>query len=537
MGASRLGAVGLLSLVVVCSGLRAIPPPPSTPAAPMAHSVQASRALAGRIDELVAASWATRGVMPTAPADDAEFLRRIYLDLAGRIPRVWETREFLDDPKPDKRERLVSRLLEGPDYVRHFTNVWRATLVPEANNQQLRFFLPGFQIWLQRRLQDNVGYDRMVREILALPVANNQQMQRQGFDPRAATPLAFYQASELKPENLAASTSRLFLGVKLECAQCHDHPFARWSRKQFWELAAFFSGVRSQNGPFGGLQENADRREIKIGGTDKVVKARLLDGTEPTWKQGVSARITLANWITTAENPFFARTAVNRVWAQFFGIGLIDPVDELGDKNPPSHPELLDELAHEFAAHQFDLRFLIRAIAMSRTYQLTSAGPPMSPGERRLFTRMAVKGLSPEQLFDSLAQATGYRGPRQGDQRFVFGVDSSPRAEFLTRFAAQDKRTEPQTSILQALLLMNGKFVADATSVDRSELLAGVLDAPFLKGPVERTEALYLATLSRRPRPDELSRLTKYVESRDTKSAFADVFWSLLNSSEFMFNH
>jgi hypothetical protein len=503
----------------------------------MVHSVEAARALAGRIDQFVSAAWVTRGVAPTAPADDAEFLRRIYLDVAGRIPRVWEAREFLDDPKPNKRERLIGRLLEGPDYVRHFSNVWRATFVPESSNQQLRFFLPGFQTWLQQQLQENVGYDGMAREILALPVARNQPMQRPGLDRRAATPVAFYQAGEFKPENLAASTSRLFLGVKLECAQCHDHPFARWSRKQFWELAAFYSGVKSQNGPFATLQENPDRREIKIGGTDKVVKARLLDGTEPTWKEGVSARITLANWITTVDNPFFARTAVNRIWAQFFGIGLIDPVDEAGDQNPPSHPELLDELAREFAAKQFDLRFLIRAITMSRTYQLTSAGPPMSPGEGRLFTRMAVKGLSPEQLFDSLALATGYRGPRQGDVPSGSAVDSSPRAEFLTKFAAQDKRTEPHTTILQALLLMNGKFMADATSVDRSELLAGVLEAPFLKGSVERTEALYLATLSRRPRPEELARLTKYVESRDGKSALADVFWSLLNSSEFMFNH
>ncbi len=298
------------------------------------------------------------------------------------------------------------------------------------------------------------------------------------------SPAAFYQATELKPENLAAKTSRLFLGVKLECAQCHDHPFARWSRKQFWEYAAFFSGLKGQNGFFGQIQEAADRREIKIAGTDKTVQARLLDGSQPAWKTGVSTRITLANWITTSENPFFARAAVNRLWAQFFGIGLVDPVDESGDKNPPSHPELLDELTQQFVAHQFDLKFLIRAITVSRTYQLTSVGVSSSPEERRLYTRMAIKGLTPEQLFDSLAQATGYRESSRVSQPGFFGLgEPSPRNEFLTRFASQDKRTEPQTSILQALLLMNGKFVTDATSVNRSELLAGILDAPFLKDP------------------------------------------------------
>ena len=539
MNPYRLGAVGLLSVAVASTVLYAVPPPSSKSSQRLLESARDAPLLAARIDQLIAERWAARRVVPSPPADDAEFLRRVSLDLAGKIPRVWEVREFLEDPRPDKRERLVGQLLDGPHYVRHFTNVWRALLVPDANDQQARFFIPSLENWLRQRLQDNVGYDRLVRDILTLPLATTAgQPGFVRFNQGQPSPAAFYQATELKPENLAAKTSRLFLGVKLECAQCHDHPFARWSRKQFWEYAAFFSGLKGQNGFFGQIQEAADRREIKIAGTDKTVQARLLDGSQPAWKTGVSTRITLANWITTSENPFFARAAVNRLWAQFFGIGLVDPVDESGDKNPPSHPELLDELTQQFVAHQFDLKFLIRAITVSRTYQLTSVGVSSSPEERRLYTRMAIKGLTPEQLFDSLAQATGYRESSRVSQPGFFGLgEPSPRNEFLTRFASQDKRTEPQTSILQALLLMNGKFVTDATSVNRSELLAGILDAPFLKDPAQRIEAFHLAAFSRKPRPDEMTRLVRYLEGKDQKTSLADIYWSLLNSSEFILNH
>src|SRR5439155_10157387 len=303
------------------------------------------------------------------------------------------------------------------------------------------------------------------------------------------------------------------------------------------EYAAFFSGLQgSNNNVFDPVKEVADRREIKIPGTDKTVQARLLDGTEPAWNPGTITRSTLADWVTDAKNPFFARTAANRLWAHFFGIGLLEPVDEPGEDNPPSHPELLDELARQLAAHQFDLKFLIRAIISSRTYQLTSAVTDPSQKDPRLFARMAVKGLSPEQLFDSLAQATGYRETAVASRQFG-RPGMTPRAGFLARFANQDKRTEQQTSILQALLLMNGNFVADATSIDRSEVLAATIAAPFLKDPSERIEALYLATLSRKPQADELARLVGYVAEADSNKALGDIFWSLLNSSEFLLNH
>lgn len=499
--------------------------------------------LAENIDRLIAVEWQRHNAKPAPMADDAEFCRRVYLDIAGRIPRVSETLEFLEDKDPNKRAKLVERLLDGPGYVANFTNVWRALMVPQAaNNQQLQFLVPQFENWLRKQLRDNTAYDVLVREMLTQPVG---QGGARGFQPNPGnvSPVAFFQANENKPENLAASTSRLFLGVKLECAQCHDHPFqADLKKKKFWEYAAFFAGIqtRGMGGAFAPAQDDPKLREIKIPNSDKTVQARFLDGAEPVWNEGGNARLTLATWMTAKDNPYFARATVNKLWAHFMGIGLIEPVDEPGPDNPPSHPELLDALAQGFAANDFDLKFVIRAIVLSKTYQLSSTATDDSQDEVRLFARAHIKGLSPEQFFDSLALATGYREQVNPQQRGFFGQNNA-RTEFLQKFANhQDKKTEVQTSILQALALMNGKFIADATSLERSETLAAIVEFPNFT-TADRIEKLYLATLSRKPRPHELERLVKYVDKggavNNPKTALADVFWALLNSSEFILNH
>lgn len=500
-------------------------------------------ALAAHIDKHIEAGWKAAKIQPTPIAGDAEFARRIYLDLAGRIPTVAELRAFQNDKSPNKRRQLVDRLLADRRYVTHFTNVWRALLMPEASaSVQARTLVPQFESWLRKQLVRNAGYDKMVRELLTTPLRPDAMQMAYGNSRSEDTaPLAFFLAKELKPENLAASTSRLFLGVRLECAQCHNHPFADWKRDQFWSLAAFFAGVQRQNrGDFvTPSRERMDKHEIVIPGTERVVQATFLNGKEPGFKPQVSPRQTLAEWMTAADNPYFAPATVNRMWAYFFGIGLVDPVDEMvGAEHTASHPELLAELAREFAAHKFDLKYLIRAITASKAYQLTSAAPEKFADQPQLFARRAVRGLSAEQFFDSVATATGYQEGARANARPFPPANNSPRGEFLIKFANQsDKATEYQTSILQALTLMNGQLIADATSLERSETLAAVADAPFMDLK-ERLEALYLATLSRPPSPKELSRLTKFVETEsDQKTALSDVFWALLNSGEFMLNH
>jgi hypothetical protein len=505
------------------------------------HKLDVS-ALADRIDQIVAAKWKDVGVEPSDPADDAEFLRRVYLDLVGRIPNVSEARGFLADKAGDKRTRLIEKLMAGAGYANHFTNVWRDHLIPEARTGNRFGFLEfGFDEWLRTKFADNTHYDQMVRELLSVELYNRNQAKGDLYS-RAyqATPISYYLAKELKPENLAAGTARLFMGVKLECAQCHDHPFAKWTRQQFWMTAAFFTGIEGQNvnGDAANPKELADRHEITIPGNKQVVKAAFLDGSQPVWKDKVNSRALLAEWLTRPDNPFFARATVNRMWAHFFGHAIVDPVDDLIAENKPSHPELLEELGQQFVAHDFDFKYLIRAITTSRTYQLSSRSKSADPADPRLFARMALKGLSPEQLFDSLALATGYReeksDPNRGNDR------ASPRNEFVVRFAQTEKRTDTQTSILQALSLMNGRFVHNATTPGIGETLTAVIDAPFLD-TAGRIETLYLATLSRKPRPDELEKLTKYVGKASSKeeenTALADVFWVLLNSSEFILNH
>jgi hypothetical protein len=513
--------------------------------APAPATRAGARRLAARIDAFLAARWEKEGVQPAAPADDATFLRRLSLDVAGRIPAVSDVRRFLADRSADKRDRLIDEMLDSPAYARHFSNAWLELLAPEATaDYQRRFLLPGLDAWLRKEFTENVPYDRMVRELLTLPFGSDPR-QRQFM--RAAifrsdaepSPVGYYIAKESKPENLAASTARLFLGVRLECAQCHDHPFGRWTREQFWAQAAFFAGLRPQrNGDVANPPvEVPDRRELPIPNTERVAQARFLDGTEPQWRFKTSARTTLANWITRRDNPFFARAAVNRLWAHFFGTGFVEPVDDFHDANPPACPELLDELARQFADHGFDFKFLIRAIAHSKAYQVQSVRTGSSP---HLYECMAVKGLTPLQIYDSFVQATGYRDPDGSDPRRRFSYDGSPRCLFLSKFTYQENRTEVQTSIPQALALMNSRLAAEVTDPDKGELLAAVANAPFLdtRG---RVEALFLATLSRPPRSDEAARLVAYVDkggaTGDGKKALADVFWALLNSTEFLFNH
>jgi hypothetical protein len=234
--------------------------------------------------------------------------------------------------------------------------------------------------------------------------------------------------------------------------------------------------------------------------------------------------------VTAKNNPLFARAAVNRVWGQFFGRGIVDPVDDFHEGNNPSHPELLDELAKAFADSSFDLKFLIRSICRSKAYQRTSASTNSNQENPQLFARMAMKGLTGEQLFDSLVLATGFR-EKTGR--------GSPRDQFLTRFALTGKPAEPETSIPQALTLMNGKFINDATTVSTSPTLLAVCETPGLT-MVERIEALYIATFGRKPTEKELTRVAKYlqnVEKERMTERLGDVFWALLNSAEFRLNH
>jgi hypothetical protein len=392
-------------------------------------------------------------------------------------------------------------------------------------------FQPGFEAWLRLKFRANAPYDKLVRELLISPISADPQAPEPVLrDPTKPNALAFFAVKDAKAENLAAATARVFLGVQIECAQCHDHLFGRWERNQFWQTAAFFAGVERHGDNVFAPVSDARRREITIPNTKRTQPATFLDGTEPKWAADANPRAVLAAWVTTKENPFFAKATANRVWGHLLGRGIVDPVDDFSEANKPSHPELLDDLAKALADADFDLKFLIRAACRTKAYQRTSAKTHASQDDPRLFARMAVKGTTGEQLFDSLAVATGYREA---------GGRTTARDRFLTQFALRGHATEPETSITQALALMNGRFLNLVTSCEGSPTLVAVCETPGMTTP-ERIEALYLAALSRKPTAKERDRMVKFVADGGTDRTaehLSDVFWVLLNSAEFRLNH
>jgi hypothetical protein len=486
-------------------------------------------ALSARIDERIAAGW-VKGKVERAPAaDDAEFFRRLCLDLTGRIPSVAMVRDFLDDDRPDKRRLWADELLDGPDFAdrsaAHFANYWRAVFLAQAN-PQLAVLRGRLEDWLKKKLRANTPYDQLVRDLFTDPAAGE-----------------YYTAYEGKAENVAGSTARSFLGIRLECAQCHaDRSGGTWTQEQFWQYAAFFSRMPGYRIDGNRVQQNVEVSDapprIKVAETEKFVTAKYLDGSPLDWKAGADPRAVLADWLTRPENKWFARAAVNRVWHGFFGVGLIDPVDGLGAaENAPSHPELLDDLAKAFVEHRFDLKFLVRAIVGTKAYQRTSRQTHPSQADPRLFARMPTRGLSAEQLFDSLVEATGYVPPAENTGRYGIGPATSPRALFLAKFQTHpDQPIDTATSIQQALNLMNGSLATAAMGPDGSRILKAVADGRGT--PADQIGELFLAVLSRQPTEAEQRRLVGYVEAaKDKKAALADVFWALLNSTEFAVNH
>ncbi len=479
------------------------------------------QALAERIDRHFAARWAKANFRPADLTDDAEFQRRVTLDLIGRIPTVAEARAFQRETAPDRRRRLIDRLLDHPGYAVRFARLWGEQWMPQGD-AQFENLKPQFLDWLRERLRENAPYDRMAREVLGAPLPSLPPRVGEGEGGgRGAALRLFLQANEFKPENLAASVSRRFLGVSLECAQCHDHPSAAWKRGQFWDFAAFFAG--------GGLNVPGSRREASPRFPDGTAPNRISD--DPAARRGA-----LADWLTDGRNPYFARNAVNVLWAAFFGTSLAESLD---DENAISDPQLLDDMADAFARHDFDLKHLIRAITLSRVYQLGSAGPADAP-DPRLFARAAVRPLSGDALYDSLLTATGLDEQSLAPPSAYGQPVVPPRKAFLAFFGRGDGPAGSQRTILQALLMMNGRLTGEAVDLEQGRTLTAVAEAPFWSTP-RKVEALYLAALGRPPRPAERERLTAYVEGggprKDPKRALADVFWALLNSSEFGANH
>ncbi len=497
--------------------------------------------LAALIDRRIEAGWAEHSLSPSPPADEATFLRRVSLDLVGRIASVAETRQFLREDSAEKRRQLVRRLVHSPEHARHMARFWRRLWIPEADTQTFEELVALLEPWLVDRLVAGERYDHLVRDLLMASAGLRGESAGSGGGLRA--PPVFAAASSNSPANLAANTTRAFLGVNLGCAQCHDHPDGRWTREQFWQTAAFFAPpeVDPSN------RDAPSPPRLAIGDSGRVVEAVFLGGRIPRWSQDLerdSGRRELARWMIEPGNRYFARNGVNRLWAKFFGRGLVQPEDDLSAADTAAHARLLDELADAFTASGFDLRLLTEAIVLSRPYQLASreTGGGGGAGDADWFAAMPVRGLTGEQLYDSLRTAAGFSAER---------VDLQPerarreRESFAERFAVADPMMA-ERSIAQTLTLFNGQPVSRFTSPQQSPLLVALLDAPFLDSET-RLETLFLAALNRPPGPAERARLLDYLKQRtsadaesiaDAKSIveaerYADLLWVLFNSSEF----
>jgi Protein of unknown function (DUF1549)/Protein of unknown function (DUF1553) len=487
-----------------------------------------------RVDALLKAAWKDASVKPAPRATDAEFLRRAYLDLTGRIPRVSEARSFLDDPASDKRTRLIDTLLASPGYPSHLADVWRQILLTDTAAVDDAGTSDGFENWLRNAFAENRSYAEIARELI---LATGQ--------PTDSGPALFYTALELKPEKLAASTSRAFLGIQIQCAECHNHPFDKWTKRDFWGYAAFFARVSQQQGGRAMMANSyvRDREtgDVTLPNSREVVPARFLLGSVAKDTSNRTRRMLLAEWMTSPSNHYFARAAVNRVWAQLFGRGIVDPPDDLRDDQPARTTELLGELSDYFVHSNYDIRRLYRVLATTEAYQLASEE---ASGQRppELFAAMPLKVLTAEQLYTcvSLATCRPYDKilasvPSSGARRAM-----TNRAGFVNSFRAPSTGpTEYLAGIPQALKLLNGRLVDDATDVERSDILTA-LDVPFLTDR-ERVETLFLATLSRRPSPEVGQKFEAYVakhsEPAARRRALGNILWALLNSAEFAVNH
>jgi Protein of unknown function (DUF1553)/Protein of unknown function (DUF1549) len=500
----------------------------------------AARALAQQIDRRIGEQLGEDHVVPAGPADDAEILRRLSLDLIGRIPTAAEVQAFLTDSRAEKTNRLIDRLLSDPQHARHFARVWRALLLPEAvTDPRIAYFQPGLEEWLAERRRLNAGFDAMVRELLTVPISRpDQNPQFVLRDLHRANPVAFLASKQADPAKIATSCVRIFLGVRMECAQCHDHPFDRWTQRQFWSQAAFFAGLeRRGRGPFAPLTEAVDRRTIRMNDTDKLVPASLLDGTQVRGDGQKSPRLGFGEWLTARQNPYFARAIVNRVWSQLMGIGLVTPVDDFRDSNPPTHPELLQALADDFAGSGFDLTRLYRAICLSDAYQRTSGRKSGDKSRPELFAAMPIKPMSGDQFFDSLSQAIGREWSEEAGQMET-GDQDTVRKQVIKAFGADEDALHPKTSVSQAITLMNGSLVNEAVDAQTSPRLKQTL-AAFPSSLERQVDALYLATLSRHPTDAEKRMMVDHLETAPSERPrqLGDVLWVLLNSAEFRWNH
>ena len=508
------------------------------------------------LDRYINAALKREGIQPSKMSEDAEFLRRIHLDLTGRIPTPEEVMDFLKDGSSIKRQKKIKQLLMSDAYLDYWTGLWVNWLIGRREDGDDRRI--GLTFWVRDALTKNMPYNQFVQELIA---ADGELR-----DNGAGNYIMRYDSS---PVFLTSHTSRLFLGLPMQCAECHDHKTETWSQENFYGIAAFFTGIESQRK--GDIQTmdmagnerrmdnflitNRPENVIWVERLEKQIRPHFLDGTEykgPLHKK----REVLAQWMTDKSNPYFSQTIVNRIWKHFMGRAFVEPVDGFGAENQPTNPELLKWLANDFVIYGYDLKHLMQTLLNSETYQRSSQTNESNKDDQRYYSHAYLKPLSAEQFFHSLLQATGFERlqqvrmeglKKQGgeDRKGMLRRLEEMKREHLKKFLFLLDNGEMEEieafngTIPQALMMINGNMVNDSA---RHEEYGSFVNYVLNKwrGPMERMKYIYLNVLSRLPTSKEKTYFQRYLERslyRNKNLAYEDLYWVLLNSAEFSLNH
>jgi hypothetical protein len=500
------------------------------------------------VDEHTQRKWKELGIVPSDLASDEIFLRRVFVDITGTLPTPDRIKSYLADKNPNKRDALIDELTDSQEYAYYFANRWADVLRVRRGKDQNNTRAYGtfaFHTWIRDSIARDKPYDQFVREIVAAL-----------GDETKSPPTMWYRDLQ-KPEQFVDDACQLFLGVRMACAQCHHHPYEKWSQDDYWGMAAFFGQVGRKLTPTPGLlvqNANQNRPVIFNKGTGSVINSRTgkaatmraLDGPEIKTAAGEDPRLHLVEWMTAKENPFFARAVANRYWAHFFGKGIVDPVDDMRVTNPPSNPELLDALAKDFVDHGYSLKHLVRTIAKSRTYQLSAMPNEFNKNDKKSFARFYPRRMAAEVLFDAVSQATdsppafpGLPSDKHAPTRAIMLPDEGIASYFLDvfgrpqRISACECERVSEANLAQALHLLNSKEVQDKTVRPGGRADRFTKDK---RSDAEKIDEAFLWALGRLPTADQRQTALKHIEANasDKRQGYADILWALVNTKEFI---
>ena len=484
------------------------------------------------IDHLVGKKLNQLRILPSGLCSDEEFIRRITIDITGQLPTEEEYQQFVFDSAPNKRAELIDRLLGKKEFSEIWAMKFAELLMIKSTNQVSYKSAFLYNQWLTDKFAKNVPLDEMVRELLA------------STGGTFSNPATNYYQIERDTLKRAENVAQVFMGIRTQCAQCHNHPLDRWTMDDYYGFAAFFCQVGTKNAEDYREKIIYDRRsgEVKHTVTNQVMAPKFLGGDQPETK-GKDRREVMAEWLTSPDNPYFSTSIANRVWAHFMGVGIVEPVDDIRVSNPPSNPELFNELGNKLAEYKFDFRQLVRDICNSQAYQRSLVPNESNKSDTRNYAYANVKRIPAELLLDCLSQVTNskekFRGLPVG-ARAVQIADGRTSTYFLDTFGRSSRETvcacEASTdpSLSQALHLLNGS--ATTGKISKGKVVQTLLEEN--ESPEEALKRLYIRCFSRYPTEEERKVLMASInQAPSPKEGLEDVFWALLNAREFVFNH